>query len=166
LSLVNVYTTEQKYDVLQKIELFGNLREVSRQTSVPYDTLLSWKKQGWYHAMMSDIRSATRSEMSSKMSRIVDKALASVEDRLEKGDYVLNNKTGKITRKPVVLRDVARVASDLLGKQIKLEEINSKEARTDENITDTLEALKQEFAKFNKNKAEIIDIPFKEVPTT
>jgi hypothetical protein len=165
MGVVTTYSTEQKYDVLEKIETFGNLREVSRQTGVPYETILAWKKQPWFHAMMSDIRSATRAEMSSKMARIVDKALAAVEDRIEKGDHILNNKTGKLGRKPVVLRDVAKVASDLLGKQVKLEEINAKEARTDENITDVLESLKQDFARFNKNKSNAIDVEFKEIST-
>lgn len=161
---LSLYSPEQKYDILEKIEIFGNLREVSRQTDVPYNTLLSWKKEDWYHQMMGDIRAAARAEMSSKMSRIVDKALAAVEDRIENGDQVLNNKTGKFISKPVVLRDVAKVASDLLGKQVKLEELNSKDARKDENIKDTLQQLAAEFAKFNRrNKTDAVDIPFKEI---
>ncbi len=164
VTALTTYSTEQKYDILEKIEVFGNLREVSRQSGIPYNTLLSWKKQDWYHAMMADIRAAARAEMASKMTRIVDKALAAVEDRIENGEKILNNKTGKFISKPVVLRDVARVASDLLGKQVKLQELGAKEARTDENMQATLETLKEEFAKFNKkNKSDAIDIQFKEV---
>ena len=163
MTALTSYSTEQKYDILEKIEIYGNLREVSRQSGVPYNTLLSWKKQEWYHSMMSDIRAAARAEMTSKMSRIVDKALAAVEDRIENGEKILNNKTGKFITKPVVLRDVARVASDLLGKQVKLEELASKEAHKDENISDTLQQLAKEFARFNrKDKAEVVDVDFKE----
>lgn len=164
MTALTSYSTEQKYDILEKIEIYGNLREVSRQSGIPYNTLLAWKKQDWYHSMMADIRASARAEISSKMSRIVDKALAAVEDRIENGEQILNNKTGKFISKPVVLRDVAKVASDLLGKQVKLQELASKEAKTEENIKDTLQQLAQEFAKFSKkSNVEVVDVAFKEV---
>ena len=45
-------------------------------------------------------------ELDAKTSKIVDKALDQIMDRLENGDHIYDQKTGRIRRAPVKLREL------------------------------------------------------------
>lgn len=159
------WTWETKVDVLTAISTVGNLREVSRLTKVPLNTIMVWRKQPWYDQLNAEIKQSEREETGSKLQRIVRKAIEKVEDRLENGDWVLNNKTGQVVRKPVGMRDASNVLKDVLDKQIKLETLQIQEKVVVQSVPDLLKTLAAEFAKFNRkqNNKDAIDIPFVEL---
>ena len=80
----------------------------------------------------------------------MDLALSRIEDRLENGDYVLNNKTGEIIRKPVSLRDANQVAKDILGQQISLRKAEKDSVEIQTSVKDILSQLATEFSKLNR----------------
>lgn len=159
------YTWETKLDVATKIVALGNMRLVSEMTKIPYDTIRSWKKADWWPKLVDEVKAAQRSELNSKLGRIVQKALDAVEDRIDNGDFVLSNKTGEVIRKPVGMKDVNKVASDLLGQQIKLDELSNQKTVKEETMKDVISQLANEFAKFNKRqlRQNSTEIDFKEV---
>jgi len=158
------WSYETKLDVCAKILKLGNLRLVSDVTKVPYHTILSWKKHPSWLRIVEEVKSANRQELNSKLSRIVNKSLEKVEDLIDNGDFVLNNKTGEVIRKPISLKDASKVASDLMTQQIKLEELDNRTFVDNVTIVDQLKMLANEFAKFNKrnnNNAQTIE--YKEI---
>lgn len=161
----NAYTWETKVDVATRYMMLGNMRLISEQTRIPYDTLLQWKRADWWGDLIEEIRKAKRLDRASKLSKIVDRTLDIIEDRLDNGDFILNNKTGAIERKPVSMKDANSVAKDLIDRQITIEKIaEGVEARQD-TVQDTLKLLATEFAKWNRINAtkDAQTVEFKEV---
>ena len=89
-------------------------------------------------------------------------------NRLENGEIVLNNKTGELIRKPVAMKDAAKVATDFMTRQQVLRKDETEKPQvSQQSVTDQLAALAMEFAKWQKvssAKTEAIDIESKEIP--
>jgi hypothetical protein len=162
------YTDATKHRVARHLVHFQNRRLVSEATGIPLATIQSWERQDFWAPMLEEVKKEQRAILANKMAGIVDKALVEVEDRLTNGEYILNQKTGEMVKKPVGMRDASRVVNDLVTQQLKLEQANTSASMEQGTVQDALKLLAQEFAKFNKkgrstNSLEIIDVPFKEV---
>lgn len=117
--------------------------------------------------MEDEVVASKRVGQATKLSKIVDKALDSIDDRLDNGDFILNNKTGKVVRKPVGLRDAVNAASALMQRAEVIENMNKQERTIEatQSIEDQLKLLANEFARFNnKGKFGAEDISFTETP--
>ena len=161
-----VYTWDKKLKVVEKYLALGNMRAVSDLEEVPYQTLKDWKQQDWWDQLVEEIRSSRRTLKSNKMSDIIDKSLEAIADRLEKGDYVLDNKTGKIKRRPCSLRDVQAMTNNLLARQIQLEQLADKMEHRSENVQDTLATLAKEFTKWAQKQAKTQNVDVVDVVPT
>jgi len=95
----------------------GKIPLVEAVTGVPRATLRSWKTSPWWNELVHEIQNESDQELDSKLQKIVDKSLEVVLDRIEHGDFVLNSKTGEVTRIPTKLKDVHRVSVDLIDKR-------------------------------------------------
>jgi hypothetical protein len=111
------YPIEKKIEVITQWLVLGNLKQVSALTGVSYDLIRHWRGEQWWPELEAEIRQAQNIEMDTKLSKIVEKSLAAVDDRVENGDFIYDQKSGKVVRKPVALRDVHRVAVDLIDRQ-------------------------------------------------
>ena len=88
-----------------------------------------------------------------------------MEDRLDKGDYIYNQKTGEISRKPVSLKEARGATNDLLQRQAIIEKLNLEERNTQmkQSVNDQLEMLKQQFASFQTGRTiEVVPTVVKE----
>lgn len=160
------YTWEQKVEVATLFQQLGNIRIVSEKTGVPYQTIIDWRRTDWWVDLLDELKQIKRTKTGTKLAEIIEQSITVVQDRLENGDFVLNNKTGEITRRPVSLRDAAQVTNNLITRQIQMEELAEKLVNRKESIKETLNVLAKEFAKFNKEqqKQNATTIEFKEVP--
>lgn len=153
------YSWEKRMDVVAKYMLLGNMRVVSEQTGVNYATLMDWKKSDWWPDMVDQIRRQKKTKTSDSITKIIEGSLEVLQDRLENGDWVLNNKTGEIIRKPVGVKDAATIANQLMQRQLQLEDLIERNSKSSDTVQETLVALATEFAKWQKkNKRETIDI--------
>lgn len=153
------YSWEKRMDVVAKYMLLGNMRVVSEQTGVNYATLMDWKKSDWWPDMVDQIRRQKKTKTSDSITKIIEGSLEVLQDRLENGDWVLNNKTGEIIRKPVGVKDAATIANQLMQRQLQLEDLIERNSKSSDTVQETLVALATEFAKWQKkNKKEIIDV--------
>jgi hypothetical protein len=159
------YTWEKKYQVAVYFLSTGSMRETSENSGVAVATIESWRKLPWWDNMLEEIKNTDRSKLQNKLSQIINKSLSAIEDRLENGEMVLNNKTGELVRKPVSLRDAQTAATNLLGKQLALEKNIEETVVKQKTIQETLTMLAGEFAKWNnkKIKASATDIQYKEL---
>lgn len=147
--------------------VLGNMRLVAATTGVDYGLIRQWKMQEWWLDLEKEIRATQNIELDTKLSKIVEKSMSVTMDRLENGEVVLNNKTGELIRKPVAMKDAAKVATDFMTRQavLRKEEKNTEQVST-ASVSDQLKTLAMEFAKWANKKtgnAEAIDVTFKEV---
>jgi hypothetical protein len=83
----------------------------------------------------------------------MDKALDAVLDRIENGEYMYDPRSGDIVRVPAKLRDVQKVAGDMIDKKQLLEKVSKGKEEQKQQITaDHLVMLAKEFAKFATGK--------------
>ena len=158
------YEWADKTKACQLYMLNGNMRIVSEVTEIPYDTLTDWKRSDWWPTLVEEMRAAKRAKTGVKLSKIIDTSLEVLQDRLENGDWVLNNKTGEMQRRPVSLRDAQAATSNLLTRQLQMEEIADKMENNKTTVQETLTLLAKEFQKMTrqKQKQEALEVEYKE----
>lgn len=154
------FPVEKRIEVVTKWMALGNMRLVAELTGVSYQLCRMWKQQPWWKELEAEIRASRNIQTNNKLSKLVDRSLDMIADRLENGDFVFNQKTGEVVRKEVSLRDVNVVAKDLMTQQINLQKQEKEETVTQNQVSiqDQLKLLAQEFAKFNgKNTGPVSD---------
>lgn len=159
------YSDSQKLEVVQAyLALGGNASAVSKTLGINVYTIYAWMRTDWWKELIDQIKKQENLTLSTTLKRIIDNSLTVIEERLEKGDYIYNQKTGVLSRKPVSMKDAAKLTTDLIDKRIKIE---SKESFTvaQENIAEKLATLAASFAELAnkpKPKIEVTDVIFAE----
>ena len=162
--------TKKWWSDTQKIEavhtyfmLGGNLSQTGKMLNIPLQTLNVWKRSEWWKNIDEEIRTEERLQLSNQLKKVVDKSWALVSDRLENGDWVYDQKTGEVRRKPVSLKDANKVAVDAVKLRQDMELVQHHTIAT-EQIADKLNKLAEAFSNLSKGKplepAE--DVPFVE----
>jgi len=161
----NEWPWEKRYEVVTQMLAVGNKSLISKVTGVAYETISYWQKQPWWKELEDQVKREKSLKLDSKLTQIINKSLDLIADRLENGNTVLNNKTGELIRKPVELKDVSRVATDLLNRQHVINKTMVEEKTTEASVKETLALLANEFAKWasKEKKAGATDLPFVEV---
>jgi hypothetical protein len=120
---------------------------VEAVTGVPRATIRQWKLQPWWKELVSQIQTESDQELDSKLSKIIERSLDAVNERIEGGEFVLDSRTGSVKRIPVKLRDVHRVAVDLLDKRDLLR-IRPAQSAEKEVQQDVLKKLADQFTQW------------------
>lgn len=149
------WSQEAKIQAVSQYLVLGNMALVSATTGIGHELLRAWKQQPWWKEMEAEIRLTENLDMDNKLSKIVNKSLDAVLDRVENGEFVYDQKTGSIIRKPVNMKDVAKVSVDMLSKR-ELLRGNATERKevTQISVADQLKELALEFAKWSGNKPQ------------
>lgn len=127
----------------------GKLPLVSALVDVPVTTLRQWKLQPWWKELIEEIHREDEFDLDAKLSKIIDKTLDAVVERVEHGEFLLDSKTGQIKRVPVKLRDVHRVSVDLIDKRNLIRGKPTSRVEKTETV-DTLQKLAAQFAEWVK----------------
>lgn len=140
----------------QKIEavttyfmLGGSMTAVSRALKIPRATLNVWKRTDWWSKLEDDIRKEERMQLSTQLRKVVNNSWDIVSDRLQNGDWILNQKTGELLRKPVGVRDAGRIAVDAAKLRNDMDLHNNFTVAT-EQIEDKLAKLAKAFTNLAK----------------
>lgn len=160
----SMWPIEKRIEVVSQWLVLGNMRMVAAITGVGYDLVREWKTQPWWKELESEIRQTQNIEVDTKLSKIVDRSLDAVLDRVENGDFIYDQKSGEIRRKPANLKDIHRVAVDTISKR-ELLRGNATERRevTQVSMQEQLAMLAAEFAKWQGKPKETIDVDMVEV---
>ena len=138
---------EMRIEVVALFATVGNARRVSEITGVPEGTIRAWKTQEWWTEMMHRVRDDEAEEVDCKFTKIVNKALDEISDRLENGDMVYNARTGETARVKVKAKDAAIVAAISVDKRELLRgNVTARVEKVD--TTNRLSDLAEQFAKF------------------
>lgn len=144
---------DQKIEAVAQYLLLGKMTEVSRVTGIPRETLYKWKATDFWTNTEADIRKQTSQELQGKLGKIVEKSLKVVEDRLDRGDFVYDPKSGSIKRIGVRASVANQITKDAIDRKILLEKLSNKGSNSEEAVAVRLASLKEEFLKFVKAKA-------------
>lgn len=156
------WTQNQKLQAVSTWLMLGNMAETAIVTSIPIQTLKVWKTTDWWKEACLQLQQEDLQQTSAKMKKIVEKALRAVEDRLDLGDAMYDQKTGAIVRIPVKAQVALKISTELLTKQQHLMDNPMKE-EVEKTIDDRLLKLSEEFSKFAALKAKVVDVEAVEV---
>lgn len=153
------WSDEKKYEVVTSYLALGKTPVVSALTKVPVDTIKQWRLQPWWKELVSQIQSETNQELDTKLSQIIDKSLDAVNDRVENGEFRLDPRTGKVTRVPASLKDVHRVAVDLLDKRgdVRAAPIKEKQELVTQDVLKKLAANFSDWVKLNLKQPRVVE---------
>lgn len=148
------YSEKQRYEAVVLYKMIGNLTNVAKHMGIPVQTLHLWHTQDWWNEAEEEIRVESRSKLGKNLQGIVDKAFKEVEDRLENGDWIYDQKQGKMIRKPLGGHTVNQILKDSLDKTFFLEKLKKEEKKdvNQEQISETLLKLAKEFERFTKSR--------------
>lgn len=157
------FPPEKRIEAVTKYLLVGNLRLTAELCGISYQLAKQWKQMDWWKDLEAEIRATRHVKVDNKLSKIVDKSLAAVEDRIDNGEIKVNRKTGEVFREPVSALTANKVANDLLMRQNEfskrtIEETSSQKQAT---IADQIAELAKQFEQFNK--ARTVTVVAKEV---
>lgn len=156
---------EKKLQAVTQYLALGNMALVAATTGISHGLLRQWKAQPWWKEFEKEIRNTENLKLDDKLTKLVDKSLDAVADRLENGEAVWDSKSGTIQRKPVNMKDSAKVANDMLTKRELLR--GNATSRTEAAaipMQDQLKLLAAEFARMTSGKPiETIDVEMVEI---
>ena len=158
------YSWDKRLEVVSRFLLLGNMRVVSEQTNVRYETLMAWKKEEWWPELVDQIKRTTKSKRNNSITKIIEQSIDTVQDRLDNGDFVFDQKTGQVVRKPVSARDATYISEAMMKRQ-DIIETQMEHSHSEDTREEQLVKLAQEFQKWAKktSKVDVIDVVAKEI---
>ncbi len=151
------WTQEQKLQAVASYVMLGSLRETCLATSIPFETLKTWKTQDWWKELQLQIRDEDVQQLDSNLQKVIGKALKGLEDRLDNGDYQYDQKTGKVVRIPIKAQIALKTVTELLTKQEKIRE-KPVAVEVEKTIDARLLKLAEEFSRFARAK-DVTPVP-------
>jgi len=146
------YSDAQKLEAAKLWLVVGNNALVAATLNISLNTLNYWKSQKWWRELIDDLKQETNIKLSNKLRAIADKSMDLVMDRLENGDFIYDQKTGALVRKPMIGKDAARIASDFVDKAIK---IDQKPREEEAAVVGRLEDLAKRFEELAKKRTPV-----------
>jgi hypothetical protein len=156
------WSQNQKLQAVSTYLMLGNMSQTAIVTGIPYQTLQFWKTSDWFKDYVLQLQAEDVQQMDSNIRRVVDKSLKAVEDRLDLGDNVFDQKTGKIRKIPVSSRVALKITTDLLTQKEKLQRNPALKEEMEKTIDERLLRLSEEFSKFAQQKKLGVDTPLVE----
>lgn len=142
---------KKKIEAATLYAALGNFRRVADIAKVPVTTVERWATEDWWLMTISKVRREQAEEMDVKTTKIVDKALDKIMERIEDGDYIYDMKAGKAVPMPVSARDLAIVAGTIFDKRQLIRGEATKISKAVQS-EDFLEKLADKFIAFSKGK--------------
>lgn len=163
------WAMSQKTEAVTTYMILGSMTLVAGALKIPLATLKVWKASEWWKQLEADLRVQEDLQLSTRLKKIVERSYDVVEDRLENGDFVYDQRTGEMRRKPVAMRDAHKVAMDVgTRRDLLIDRHIANESITTDKIEETLRTLAEQFATIaNQSKKpspviEVTDVIFGE----
>ena len=139
------WSDSQKIEAVTLWLSLGNLRLVGATLKIPEDTLRRWRATQWWKDIADEIQLQDRIQLSATAKNIVDKSLSVLADRLENGDWIYDQKSGQMRRKPVAMKDALAVADKMLDRKDQLDR-TTVQTQSTESVENKLAKLMEKFS--------------------
>lgn len=136
------------------LALGGNLSLTASVTDISRDTLKTWKASNWWKNLVEEIKQCEKLELSAKTKKILNASMDVLADRVQNGDFIYDQKQGKLIRKPLSAKDAHTISVDLMDRAQILDKETQEEPEHKDKDLARLEALADKFAKI-ANKIDI-----------
>lgn len=148
------YPVEKRLEAVTLYMACGNMRQVEAVTGISYSNLRLWQQQDWWKEMEVEIKAARRTQVSTKLNKLIDKAINLVEDRVDNGDWHFNRKTSEFERVPLSALTANKIVTDMMTRTEAIEKLQQQETviQNEASIQDTLKLLADQFASMNKKR--------------
>ena len=150
---VKNWSDKKRIEAVTAYLTLGNAAYVEIATGVPAGTVRQWKTQPWWKELVSQIQTEADQELDTKLSKLMEKTLSVVNDRIENGDFFWDSKNSKFVRKPVSLKDSWKVSTEMIDKRWIIRDRPDTKVDT-EAVSDILVKLAQDFAGMAKKKVQ------------
>lgn len=161
------YSSLTRHSDAKKLEVVNlfmtglSMEHISEMSNVPVQTLYRWKASPWWSKAVVALNKQDKAAKVARISRLVDKSVETLGDRLINGDYVFDQRTGTEKRIPVSARIALDATTKLLDLQVKI--TDREEDKVEEIDTNNkLKELAKNFENFAKGKRittpEVIDV--------
>jgi hypothetical protein len=150
-----VWSDEKRVEAVTSYITLGKMPVVSKATGIPVNTLWAWKKySNWWAELEKTIRGEQNNEYSAVITNIVTNTLVAIEDRVKKGDFVYNPRSGETVRVPVSARNLNSIANTLIDKRGKLVRENQSDSGVvdEKGLENKLTQLADAFKSFVASK--------------
>lgn len=145
------WTEDDRIRAATVYAMTGNAQRVEEITGIPSTTVRQWKHTEWWPQVIDRIRRDGDDELDVKLTGLIDKTTKEINERLDKGDYIYNTKTGEIVRKPIGGKDLSVMTSIFVDKRSLLRQ-KPKMAGEQSSTNERLKKLAEEFSKFVNSK--------------
>lgn len=146
-----MYSEETHIKAACTYAITGSAAETGRILGIKPEVIRQWKLQPWWPQVIERIRSEKDDELDVKFTKLIDKTVEVINDRLENGDYLYDVKKGELVRKPMNGKDTAVVTSIMVDKRNLIRD--KKTIHTEQTaVMDRLKKLADEMAGFVKAK--------------
>ena len=137
----------KRIEVVTLFLSIGSMTEVAKITGVPYPTIEGWRRQDWWKELVEKMQAEDDQKLDAKTTKLIDKALEQLMDRIENGEHIYDQKTGKVKRMPAKLRDLNTAFNTILDKRQLLRNKPTKIVEQHSTAAQ-LQNLAESFAKF------------------
>ena len=152
------HSEKKKAEAVVAYMTLGSAKLAAAFVGVPLPTFQTWRYERWWKDLEMEIRDEENLLLDKKLSRIVDKTLKLIEDRVDEGDFLWDSKNQKLVRRPLRAHDAIKVAGELFDRRHLLRERRQIEEINNVNVSDHLVRLAEQFIKFAKAKQPVIDV--------
>lgn len=146
------HSDNQKIEAVTVWLATGNLALTAATLNIPEVTMRRWKALPWWKQMVEDIRSEENLALDARLSKVVNKSVEALLDRVEHGDFQFDQRTGTMIRKPISARDASTVTRDMIDRRELLQGKKVEVKDTTRKIDEKLLMLATEFARFAQSK--------------
>lgn len=115
------WSDAQKVEAVTLWLSMGNLRLVAATLRIPEPTIRHWRSTQWWKEIAEEIQLQDKIQLSARAKNVIDKSMEVIADRLEQGDWIYDQKSGQMRRKPVAMKDALAVADKLMDRKDKLD---------------------------------------------
>ena len=153
------WSDAQKIEAVTLWLSMGNVALVAATLRIPEKTMRKWTYTQWWKEIAEEIRLQDKIVLSASAKNIIDKSLNVIADRLEQGDWIYDQKTGEMRRKPVSMKDALQVADRMLDRKEKLDKTQVVNTSA-ESVEQKLNKLMEKFSQAAMPAAQITDVIF------
>lgn len=140
--------------------VLGDVKKVSEMAKVPEKELRQWREEPWWAEVQRKIMVEQNEGLLAKINSTVELALGMLEDRILKGDCIVEKESGEQVRIPIKARDLSQIFH-ALTHQRNLMTGQATSIVSTTSTEDRLEFLRANFkqlAKGNVIDAEVTEL--------
>lgn len=110
------YTAFQRIDALFAYLVEGSVRAAARLCGTSEGTMLGWAQTSWWKGALAKIRDIKQDELDSQYTKIIDRTINEISDRIDNGDERLD-KNGQHVRVKISGKDLMLIGAMAFDKR-------------------------------------------------